>query len=331
MTEQTGAAIIDFHTHIAATMCFPESFRRGVVDNLAVSLAAKGLRVPKTKIATMLEATMNDPLADELVAEMDGAGIGEAVLLLPDFTHALKDSTHTIAELIEHHRIVRDRHPGRFRVLAGVDPRWGSDGLALFEKAMVDYGFDGMKLYPPCGYRLDDPALFPYYEICNQYGLPVLSHIGATSPVLDFEIARPIFVDAAARAFPDIDFVLAHGSVQYTDECVMLCHNRPNIYIDVSGYETASMAELHRLFQRGINHKIVFGTDWPVFRMQGKQADFVARFEQEKAFPDTMTTHERALFFHDNAERILPPAAAATGRRETTATSHDQPHTPAER
>jgi uncharacterized protein len=93
-----------------------------------------------------------------------------------------------------------------------------------------------MKLYPPCGYRLNDPLLYPYYEICAQYSLPVLSHIGATSPVLDFEIALPIYVDKPARDFPGVDFVLAHGSVHYPDECAMLCNNRPNIYIDVSGY-----------------------------------------------------------------------------------------------
>lgn len=306
--------IVDFHSHIAATMCFPESFRNGVVDNMSVAFEARGLSVPRAHVATMLEATMQDPLCDQLIADMDAAGIHEAVLLLPDFTYALRDSTHTIAELIEHHRVVLKRHPGRFRAFAGVDPRWGSDGLALFEKAVVDYGFDGMKIYPPCGYRIDDRMLFPFYEICAQHGLPVLTHIGATSPVLDSEIARPIFVEAAARSFPDIDFVLAHGSVHYADECIMLCRNRPNIYIDISGYETASMSDLNHLFQRGVNHKVVFGTDWPVFRMQGRQTDFLARFDDESAFPDAMTERERRLFFHGNADRLLSKARTPAER-----------------
>lgn len=297
--------ILDFHCHVAAEMCFPPSFRNGVVDNMAVALESKGIKATKEKMRLMHDATMQDPLCDQLVSEMDEAGIAEAVLLLPDFTYALRDSTHTIEELINHHKLVTDRHPDRFRVLVGVDPRWGQDGIALFEKAIVEYGFDGMKLYPPCGYRLSDPLLYPYYEICAQYSLPVLSHIGATSPVLDFEVALPIYVDKPARDFPGVDFVLAHGSVHYPDECAMLCNNRPNVYIDVSGYEAVGVSSLNTLFRRGINHKILFGTDWPIFRLQGRQADFLARLTKEEAFPELMSGYERDLFFGKNATRLL--------------------------
>ena len=297
--------IIDFHCHVAAEMCFPPSFRDGVVDNMMVALQAKGVPVTRAKVAKMYAGTLQDPLCDELVAEMDEAGIAEAVLLVPDFTYALKDSTHTVEEVIQHHRVVRDRHPGRFRVFAGVDPRWGTDGVALFEKAVVEYRFDGMKLYPPCGYTLSDPSLSPFYEMCSGYGLPVLSHIGATSPVLDFDLAQPIHVDKAARDFPRVNFVLAHGSVHYPDECVMLCNNRPNIHIEVSGYEAPTSTGLNVLFRRGINHKVLFGTDWPIFRLQGRQVRSLDRLKRDGAFPDTMPGAERALFFSGNAERLL--------------------------
>lgn len=311
MTDSDGMGrdgspeIIDFHCHIASEMCFPASFQDGVVDNIAVALEAKGVPVSKAKIARMYAGIMQDPMCDQLVAEMDEAHIGEAVLLAPDFTYALKDCTHTIAEIMEHHRVVRDRHRGRFRVFLGVDPRWGADGLALFERAVTEYRFDGMKLYPPCGYTLSDPLLYPFYELCSAYGLPVLSHIGATSPVLDFELARPIHVDRAARDFPGVDFVLAHGSVHYPDECAMLCNNRPNLYMDVSGYESAGASAMNTLFRRGINHKVVFGTDWPIFRLQGRQVAFVDRLKDEGAFPDTMPGTERAMFFSRNARRLL--------------------------
>jgi predicted TIM-barrel fold metal-dependent hydrolase len=297
--------IIDFHCHIADEMCFPPSFRDGVVDNMALALASRGLPVTREKVARMHAGTFGDPLCDQLVEQMDEAGIAEAVLLLPDFTYALRDSTHTIEELIDHHRKVRDRHAGRFRVLVGVDPRWGSDGLALFERAIVEDGFDGMKLYPPCGYRLSDKELYPFYEICAEHSLPVLTHVGATSPALDAEPALPIYVDQAAKDFPGVDFVLAHGSVHYPDECAMLCNNRPNIYLDVSGYERESLAGLQVLFKRGIGHKVLFGTDWPIFRLQGRQRGFVERLTAEGAYPASMSDVERELFLHGNAQRLL--------------------------
>jgi len=297
--------IIDFHCHVAAEMCFPPSFRDGVIDNITVALEARGMPVSKAKVAKLYAGTLQDPLCDQLVAEMDEAGISEAVLLIPDFTHALPDSTHTIEELIDHHRLVRDRHPGRFRIFAGVDPRWGEDGIALFERSIAEYGFDGMKLYPPCGYTLSDRLLYPFYEICAAYRVPVLTHIGATAPVLDFELAQPIHIDQAARDFPGVDFVFAHATVHYTDECAMLCNNRPNLYLDVSGYEASASARLNALLRRGINHKVLFATDWPIFRLQGRQATFIDRLITDGAIPDTMPESERAMFFAGNATRLL--------------------------
>ncbi|HYI62226.1 MAG TPA: amidohydrolase family protein [Acidimicrobiales bacterium] len=305
MVESEPTPIVDFHCHVASEMCFPRSFQDGVVDNVTLALASKGIPIPREKVARAQAGTLQDPLCDQLVKEMDDAGIGEAVLLLPDFTWALRDSTHTIEELVAHHGVVQERHPGRFHVFVGVDPRWGDDGIALFEGEVRAGRCAGLKAYPPCGYTLADKALYPFYEVCAEYGLPVLSHIGATSPVLDFELAQPIHVDRAARDFPGVDFVLAHGSVHYPDECAMLCTNRPNVYLDVSGYETMAMTGLQQLFRRGITHKVLFGTDWPIFRLQGHQADFVARLEAEGAFPDTMTAADRALFFHGNARRLL--------------------------
>jgi predicted TIM-barrel fold metal-dependent hydrolase len=308
--------LIDFHCHVAAEMCFPPSFRQGVVANMTLALAARGTTMSRAQVARFHESTLQDPLCDTLISEMDSAGIVEAVLLLPDFTYALPDSSHTIEELVAHHRTVRDRHPGRFSVFVGVDPRWGEDGVALFERAVSEYGFDGLKLYPPCGYTLADKALWPYYEICDTYSLPVLSHIGATSPVLDFALAAPLFVDEAARAFPGVDFVLAHGTVHYPDECAMLCTNRPNIYLDVSGYENDSPSGLSRLLRRRIGHKVLFGTDWPIFRLQGRQVDFVERLNEPDVVPASLSTRERELFLRGNAERLLTkraPRAAMVG------------------
>ena len=102
-----------------------------------------------------------------------------------------------------------------------------------------------------------------------------------------------------------MDFILAHGSVNYPDECAMLCNNRPNIYLDVSGYEAGGLDGLNTLFRRGINHKVVFGTDWPIFRMQGRQREFISRLAAEDVFPAAMSATDRRLFFSGNAARLL--------------------------
>ena len=308
-------SIIDVHCHIASELFFPRSFLDGVADNMAATLQSRGLVPDRAKISRLYSSVMQDPLCDDLIREMDEAGIQESVLQLADFTFALRDSRITIAEMVDHHKQVVDRHPGRLRVFVGVDPRWGQDGLALFEKAIHEYRFHGLKLYPPCGYTPADRALYPYYEICQQHGLTVLTHVGATSPVLSFEEAQPLYIDRPARDFARVNFILAHGSVQYQEECAMLAINRPNVFIDVSGFAMTDVSLMRGVFQRGINHKILFGTDWPIFRLQGSQRDLVARLTGDSpAMPESMSERDRQMFFAGNAARLLSSARAQESR-----------------
>src|SRR5690606_8924801 len=99
-------------------------------------------------------------------------------------------------------------------------------------------GFCGLKLYPPCGYTANDPALFPFYEICAARGLPVLVHLGPTSSALRFDLAKPEFVEAAAFQFPGVGFILAHAATAYPAECAEICAFRPNVFLDVSGFQS---------------------------------------------------------------------------------------------
>lgn len=297
--------IVDGHCHVASVDYTPRSFIEGVIDNVLSALAAQGLRPDRNTLLKLYLDKMQDPDCHELVSEMAEAGIEKAVLLLPDFTYALKDSTITISEMIDRHHALLQLHPDKFFVFAGVDPRWGPDGIQLFEKSVVEYGFHGLKIYPPCGYSPSDRSLYPYYEICAKYGLPVLTHTGATSPALAFESARPILVDQAALDFPTVNFILAHGSIAYVEECMMLCAFRPNICLDISGFEMSPVESLNPLFIRGINHKIIFGTDWPVFRMQGSQKSFVEKLLDESSPLGNLRKYELDGLFHKNLSRLL--------------------------
>ena len=310
MTEELkGLAIIDGHAHIASIDFIPLSFAEGVVDNILVSLQAQGMRVTRDRVRQMYLDTMQDGNCTQLLDNMKRAGIARTVLLLPDFTFKLRDATLTIAEMIERHRKILERHPDRFYVMAGVDPRWGKDGVDLFEKAVADYGFHGLKLYPPCGYSPSDPALFPYYEICRARSLPVLLHTGGTSPALDLSMARPILVDHAASKFPDVRFILAHASTTYMDECIMLCASRPNVYADISGFQSQPLSRLQHMFSYGINSKLIFGTDWPVFRMQGPPRDVLKRLCADDGPIEDLSPHEVRRFFNGTIRSLLPPHA----------------------
>ena len=311
--EQTSN-IIDCHSHIASEEHTPKSFIEGSVKNIVVALSAQGVPVSVKKLTALFESKMQDPLCDELVVQMAEAGISKSILLIADFSYALQDCALTIEESFYKHCEVLRRHPGKFEVFGGVDPRWGKDGLALFERSLAEFGFRGFKVYPPCGFSPSDPMLFPYYELCAQYQVPVLLHIGPTAPVLDFTISSPFLVDTAARLFPSVNFILAHGAVSFVEECAMLCRFRPNVYLDISGFQATlgydpDASAVKKTVSAGINHKVMFGTDWPVFRLQGEQKSFVDVLTSENGPLAELNEREKALVLHRNIDRLLQNAA----------------------
>jgi len=302
--------IIDAHCHIASEELTPKSFIDGAISNMVSALSAQGVRVAPGKIAKLYGQKMQDPLCDALVAEMAKSGVSKSILLAADFTYALKDCPLSIEESFSRHRDVLARHPGKFEVFGGVDPRWGNDGVALFERSLKEFGFRGLKVYPPCGFSPSFRGLFPFYELCAQYKAPVVVHIGPTSPALSFDTSNPFLLDEAARIFPNVNFILAHASVSFTEESAMMCAFRPNVYLDISGYQSSFRTSgaggaIKRVVSRGINHKVLFGTDWPVFRLQGDQRSFVEAVISEDGPLSDLSETEKSLILHRNAEGLL--------------------------
>ena len=48
----------------------PPSFRDGVIDNMAAAMHARGLPARKEHLRRMHDATLQDPLCDQLVKEI---------------------------------------------------------------------------------------------------------------------------------------------------------------------------------------------------------------------------------------------------------------------
>jgi predicted TIM-barrel fold metal-dependent hydrolase len=311
-TQLPARGIIDIHCHIASEEYIPRSFISGAVCNMVAALTAQGVRVNNEKVEGMYRKKLDDPLCDALVAEMAESGVSKSILLVPDFTYTLKDCRLTIEEMFHGHREVLARHPGKLEVFGGVDPRWGQDGVELFERSLAEFGFRGLKVYPPCGFSPSDPMLFPFYELCDVYRVPALVHIGPTSPALAFDTSDPFMLDEAARRFPRVNFILAHGGVNFMNESVMMCLYRPNLYLDTSGYQTTLHLEsggaIRAVVARAVNHKVLFGTDWPVFRLQGRQQAFIEPLMAEAGPLSEVSERDRELILYKNAERILSEA-----------------------
>ena len=115
----------------------------------------------------------------------------------------------------------------------------------------------GIKLHPFHSRTApDDPKVEPIYEIARKYRLPVVSHTGGC------EEARSIHLYNAAKAHPDIDFVMVHMDLGTNNsEAIELLGQADNLYGDTTWVSVKSTL---KAIERWGSGKILFGSDNPI-------------------------------------------------------------------
>ena len=164
--------------------------------------------------------------------------------------------------------------------------------------------------------RASDEKLFPVYEFARRQRLTVTFHTGLCSLVLptekDLEGSNAAYIETAARAFPDVNFVIAHLDDPRYEQCVEILSRNENLFSDVSGiYETGAeeindvegtIENYRRLFgsRPGMERKILYGTDFcPPIHL-----DRIAEYEytMDSLFPP----EDRAAVYRENCLRAFP-------------------------
>jgi uncharacterized protein len=300
--------VLDGHCHLGSIRYIPKDFLEDVAQTMHVKLAAYGPALSTKAILGTLTRQVQDHDAGELVREMDRANIQQTVLLTPHFGYVM-DCAVDQETMVREHAALKVAHPGRFFVFGGVDPRDGVEGAHAFERWVQSGWVDGLKLYPPCGYSPSDHGLFPYYEVCARHGIPVLTHVGPTASRLDFNLGRPTLIAEASRAFPSVSFILAHGGVTYREECVELCRYRENVFLDFAGFSGAVLLDgdwetsLRNLFRLGVNEKVIFGTDWPIFKLSEGLEGLLSRLR--RVVGESLSPREAEAVMGGNMRRLL--------------------------
>jgi uncharacterized protein len=299
--------IIDMHIHLADYKIYPGYWLEGIKKDIARSLKKEnGLDVPDALLSNIVQNSLQDFDCSKLIAQMDNAGIDKSVILLADLGYESNDATLSIEELFSIHHEALARYPERLIVFGGMDPRRGKEGAALFEKGIKEYGFRGLKIYPPCGFELNDRKLYPLYEICAHYHLPVLTHTGPSLSSMKSIFNYPASVLEVAREFKNLPIILGHAAILYYEESCKLPLERKNIYLEMSGFQQHFddrehlISKIESLFQI-CPENILFGTDWPLFNTKGSQKKWVNFFQEL----DILTETQRELLFYKNAMTIL--------------------------
>ena len=299
--------IVDMHAHIAHHSLFPEDFLVGMKRVLRErAMNELGRELQESLLDRIARRQLADPDCTNLLEQMDAAGIEKAVLLIADLGFDHEDSAALLEAMYQHYHRVQTSHPNRFVVFGGSDPRRGGWALHLFERGVRDLGFGGLKLYPPCGYEIDDSGLSPYYELCERYGVPVLLHTGPSLSNMPGDRDYPASILRAAGRFPRVRFVLGHAAFQNFETNLGVAAARRNVYLEASGFQRVFEQkdqvafQLRCLFDR-VPEQVVFGTDWPVFNIKNSQKDWVDYF----VGLDVLSKDDEARFFHRNAEAVL--------------------------
>jgi predicted TIM-barrel fold metal-dependent hydrolase len=159
-----------------------------------------------------------------------------------------------------------EQNPRRFRPVANVNPHLHFP-VAGEVRRQLDLGAAALKLHPVHGgFRCDDRALYPAYEVLAERRVPLVVHCGTSSfPGAMNELADPEILIPVIRDFPTLDVVLAHGGRGWWyDAAAFLALSNDNVWIELSGLPPKRLPEYYSRYDLGrLARRWIFATDWP--------------------------------------------------------------------
>lgn len=238
---------------------------------------------------------------DQLLALLDEAGIGRAVMQAEWSQGDYREENDLVA------RIVR-AHGDRFTGFASVDASEGMKAVDELKRSVETLGLRGLNVQPFASrLHANDKKFYPLYLKCLEYGIPVTIHTGINySNDRSIEFGRPIYVDEVACDFPGLRVVLNHGGWPWVHESVAIARKHKSVYIEVGGIapkylaaENAGWDMLLRFANNLLQDQILFATD--------SMVPFARAVAEAQALP--LKPEVLAKFLSGNAERLLAETA----------------------
>ena len=229
---------------------------------------------------------------DELVAQMDAAGVEKAIV-----TASTRPNAETLA--------FPKQHPDRFALSVVVDPRRGMkavrelEGLVRNEPVVlarvVPFGAGGLA---PTDYRY-----FPLYTKCIDWKLPVSINTGLPGPPMPGACQDPMHLDEICFFLPELVVVMAHGADPWWNVAIRLMIKYKNLHLMTSAYAPKYFPPelIHFMNTRG-KHKILFASDHPVL-------DFRRCIPEAEQLP--LREGVLDLFLYENASKLFFEKGAA--------------------
>ena len=208
------------------------------------------------------------------------------------------------------------RYPDRVLFCGGVDPihRGLDDALEQIGYQIEELGACSMKFYNghvQRSWRCDDDRIaYPMYELCRELGVKTIQfHKGTPFGLQPLEALSPLDLQAPARDFPDMNFIIHHLAFPYFEEAVSLAARFPNIYLALSGSLNLAVIaprlvqeQLGRLLAEVGVHKLLWGSE---AALAGGPAPYLRAFMDLDIPPDLRDGYGYPQITREDKERIL--------------------------
>ena len=157
----------------------------------------------------------------------------------------------------------------------GIDPHKGMDAVREVEHVIKDLGMRGIATDPYLAHcPPSDARYYPIYAKCVELGVPVFVTTAppAQVPRAIMDYIDPRQIDVVARDFPELILIMSHGGYPFVNEAIFACMRNANVYMDLSEYELAPMAEVYvDALNKMIGDKVIFASAHPFI----EQADAI--------------------------------------------------------
>ncbi len=135
--------------------------------------------------------------------------------------------------------------------------------ISDFEK-VLKMPFKGIKLHPDFQeFYMDDPKVYPMYEMISEAGLPILMHMGdKTRPY-----STPARLAKALKDFPKLKVIAAHlGGYQHWDEAAEILKPSERLRFDTSSsLDFMTPEKAVELIHKHGAENCFFGVDFPMW------------------------------------------------------------------
>lgn len=178
-------------------------------------------------LASVAETLTVTPEA--FIAELDRAGI--------EWCLVNADTLEDTAKFIQ-------RWPGRARGIANINPFDGMQAVRTLERAVKELGISAFYASPfDWKIRANDALFFPLYAKAAELDIPVFIYTAMNyNTELPMDLARPLYLDPVAMAFPKLRIVADCGGWPWVPELVGVARRHQNVYINTSSHRPKHLA-----------------------------------------------------------------------------------------